>query len=705
MILSASRLAQWFVQGDHYLVQRTHHHLVFESKELKETVHFSLWDGQCLLSRGLLWGTLTFCIVLKNKSIRSISVHGLPWGELNVFAQKLSKAYHSWLSEQNAVFSRISPDLLVLIETLESTEGYLRPSDLEVCLQNINEILQKQNVSLETIPQQSPSDKKIASWLNAPQSMRALRNGSWKKEELARCSCWFDTLESSPLNLSQRHAVLMDERHNLLLAGAGSGKTSVLMARAQYLVSKRSVLPGRILILAFGKKARDEIADRLKKAQLNHIEVGTFHSFAVKIIRKSEGRSPVISLLSTDLESKERWLTPLIKALFSDPATEKKWSKHVSQWTVAGLTSKKALLEQAKTPRFQSWLWRLVDLIVQQNLSHGAIKEMISCSSQEHAPQEKSELALIWPIVRHYQEHLKEKKECDFNGLIFAATKSLTQKKSLYIPEFEHILVDEYQDISPPRLALLVALCEGKKGRAPSLFAVGDDWQAIYQFAGADVHLTTDFLARFPGADIQHLDTTYRFNSKIGDVANRFIQVNPKQINKPLQSHVLRKNNAVHVIASETIESTLEKLAETVTAKGASKETSVMFIGRNHAHCPCAFAAWKKRWPHLTMNFVTAHASKGLEADYTFLVEVNKDVFPSKKRSEGLENRLLMSEINEIDDAEERRLFYVALTRARHECWICTELEKCSPFIKELWQDNYPVHFQWSKAQLKKAMG
>ncbi|MEI8609056.1 hypothetical protein P4S70_08500 [Enterovibrio sp. Hal110] len=84
-------------------------------------------------------------------------------------------------------------------------------------------------------------------------------------------------------------------------------------------------------------------------------------------------------------------------------------------------------------------------------------------------------------------------------------------------------------------------VCGGKRDRSPSLFAVGDDWQAIYRFAGSDVSLTTDFLARFPKGEIRYLDTTYRFNSMLGDVANRFIQVNPTQLSKPLNSHRLRR--------------------------------------------------------------------------------------------------------------------------------------------------------------------
>ncbi|MGX6678114.1 UvrD-helicase domain-containing protein, partial [Vibrio cholerae] len=90
-------------------------------------------------------------------------------------------------------------------------------------------------------------------------------------------------------------------------------------------------------------------------------------------------------------------------------------------------------------------------------------------------------------------------------------------------------------DISPQRLRLLQALCEQNQGQC-NLFAVGDDWQSIYQFAGSDVDLTTGFASRFAHSTVHHLDTTYRFNDQIGAVANRFIQQNPHQLPKTLNS-------------------------------------------------------------------------------------------------------------------------------------------------------------------------
>ncbi|WP_269748166.1 3'-5' exonuclease [Enterovibrio coralii] len=285
-------------------------------------------------------------------------------------------------------------------------------------------------------------------------------------------------------------------------------------------------------------------------------------------------------------------------------------------------------------------------------------------------------------------------KTYDFEGLIREATKLLSKKSATFGAKYDHVMVDEYQDISPSRMALLEAVCGGKRDRAPSLFAVGDDWQAIYQFAGADIRLTTEFLQRFPNGVIRYLDTTYRFNSQIGAVANAFIQANPAQLEKPLNSVAVQKKKAVSLIGEDDIQSALEKVAKEVGDKSAS----VMFIGRNNANKPDQFATWQSDWPSLQLSYVTAHASKGLEADYCFIVDVNDGVFPAKSRAEGLEAALLSTD-DTFEHAEERRLFYVALTRARKACWVCCHPEKPSVFVIELARD-YPVVSKLSRKAL-----
>lgn len=690
--LSASRLAQCFVHGDYYAIEGKDDYLMLHTKYLTETVPFFAWDGKCHIMRGLLWGTLNITVYPENKPAKTLSVYGLPWQTLTSFAKQLTAQYQAWLSSQKQEFTAVEPLLLTLVDEINNGDGFLRVTDLHFWQQQVAAIFQQKNSTQHVLASLNPEwSPLLFQWIEQGEAMREARNQAWTERELERHATWFDNIESSPLNLSQRNAVLMDENYNLLLAGAGSGKTSVLMAKVQYLISNQHILPERILMLAFGKKAQLEISERLAMAKIENVSVATFHGFASTLIKQVTGLAPVLSSLATDEESKMHWFSLTISQSFAQPAMEKRWLTHLSQWKIPGLTSEKSLKEQVNEPRFHRWFWRLIDLIVQQNLSQAEIKNIT-----QHHPQQQSEAVLLWPLFRCYQKALQAKKELDFNGLILEATQCISRKNAPF-STFEYILVDEYQDISPARLALLDAICAGKQARKPSLFVVGDDWQAIYRFAGSDASLTTDFLTRFPNGVIGYLDMTYRFNSKIGEVANQFIQVNPKQLKKSLNSVIVRKKKAVHVIDSGAVEETLQKLA---THVGETK-SSVLLIGRNNANKPSVLKKWQQRWSNLQLQYVTAHSSKGLEADYTVILDVNEGTFPAKDRSEGLE-KLLLATQDEMEYAEERRLFYVALTRARHICWISTNSSRPSPFIIELCQNDYDVNVKLKKKALSR---
>ncbi|MGF1705130.1 DNA helicase IV [Enterovibrio baiacu] len=715
MKLSASRLAQWFVQGDHYSIRLDESRLVFESKHITETVPFSIWDGQCRISRGLWWGKLTVIVSPADRPAQTLTVYGLPWRELQAFAEQLTGEYQVWLAGQQKRFMLVEHELFALRDMLAEHQGFLRDADLTAWREKADAVFEAHTLHPQVFSIANPAlYQAVYGWIQNGDAMREARNQRWQDNERERWSAWFDEAESSPLNASQRDAVLMDDNHNLLLAGAGSGKTSVLIARTRYLVTGEQTTPERILMLAFGKKASDEMKARLQAHQLNAVNVSTFHSFATKIIKEATGQAPVMADLAIDEESKLSWMTVWLAKNLANPTVEKRWQKHLTQWKVSGLSADRPLVEQAHEPKLHKWLWRQLDLLQQQTLSQTAIKQRIqallpdtsenddeSMLTPEDAKKKDivtkamSELALVWPLVRDYRQHLSQSKTFDFNGLIIEATKILSKKNATLASHYDHVMVDEYQDISPSRLALLEAVCGGKRDRAPSLFAVGDDWQAIYRFAGSDVSLTTDFLTRFPKGNIRYLDTTYRFNAMLGDVANRFIQVNPSQLSKPLNSHRQQKKKAVTLLPTESIAATLEKLA----SSQGDKSASVLIIGRNNANKPADLSQWQSSYSSLDIHYVTAHASKGLEADYTFIVDMNENVFPARSYAEGLEGALLHMEEG-VEHAEERRLFYVALTRAKHQCWVCCEPDSASVFVKELWQGDYPVASSIAKKQL-----
>ncbi|WP_269748165.1 UvrD-helicase domain-containing protein [Enterovibrio coralii] len=391
MILSANRLAQWLVQGDRFSVKLDEFNLVFESKHFTETVPFSIWDGQCRISRGLWWGKITFIVSPSDQPAKSITVHGLPWRQLQAFAEHLTESYQAWLSKQQSKFFLVEPVFKALTDEMNQFSGFVRDADLTGWKARAEKLLEESDVSPQVIAASNPVlYQSFYAWLQQGDAKRVVKNDIWKEEQLERWSTWFDGVESSPLNQSQREAVLMDDNHNLLLAGAGSGKTSVIMARAQYLVQSKTTQADRILMLAFGKKASEEMQERLARAQLANVEVSTFHSFAMRVVKELNGQAPVISPLATDEEAKMSWMTLWLAENLSVPATEKRWLKHLEPWQVAGLSADRPLAEQAHEPRLHKWLWRQLDLLNQQKTSLTNLKKAVKGDVKA-----ESELALI----------------------------------------------------------------------------------------------------------------------------------------------------------------------------------------------------------------------------------------------------------------------------------------------------------------------
>ncbi len=179
--------------------------------------------------------------------------------------------------------------------------------------------------------------------------------------------------------------------------------------------------------------------------------------------------------------------------------------------------------------RLGSRLDRWVSLM---RMHGGSQAEMIESAPEAIRAVFSKRVKLMAPMLKAWKTALKEENAVDFSGLIHQAIIIL--EKGRFVSPWKHILVDEFQDISPQRAALLSAL--RAQNKHTSLFAVGDDWQAIYRFSGAQLSLTTAFHHYFGEGDRSDLDTTYRFNARIGEIANRFIQQNPHQLTKPLNS-------------------------------------------------------------------------------------------------------------------------------------------------------------------------
>lgn len=687
MQLSANKTAQFFIQNEYHQVELDGSRLLLSSVGSEERIPFTIWSGKVAIKRGLFWGSLQFFANAHEGQQRSWLVQGLPWDECRQFARSAVNAYQQWHDTQCEQLAEHVPDWEAELTRLEQLPAFLPHSQVDQWVKKVNQGLESMVMTLDEAAQRMPKRiARLSPWLLDTEDQQAERNRLWLDRERQNWEVLFAQCESSPLNLSQQYAVLMNDDHNLILAGAGSGKTSVLTARVAYLLQSHQAQAEEMLLLAFGREAADEMKQRLDSKiglSAEKVQVKTFHQLGLKILNHVENEPVTISPLALDNNQRQAWCIDWLKKHWMTPTNFKRWQKHLSKWPIAYLKGDEELGSHVSNLKLIGWLEKQLE----QLNSSGLTKKEVQQQLIDHPDYTRlnSELALCWPCVTAWQKNLKEQNQIDFSMMISRATQYV--EKGRFISPWKFIMIDEYQDISPDRLALVEALCNQTKAEhQASIFAVGDDWQSIYQFAGADVDLTTGFKDRFESSTIHHLDTTYRFNNQLGAVANRFVQENPIQLPKELNSFKQQKQKAVYTAPSKDVEKILDQLNRQVKGKGTK---SVLLLGRNHYHKPELLADWQKIYTSLDMSFMTCHASKGKEADFVIILCVDEGQFPAKKKQLHIDGALTESS-DTFPYAEERRLFYVAMTRAKEKVWI-THSGDGSGFVQELHQSDYPV--------------
>jgi DNA helicase-4 len=326
--------------------------------------------------------------------------------------------------------------------------------------------------------------------------------------------------------------------------------------------------------------------------------------------------------------------------------------------------------------------------------SHETWEEVKVRASRVKSPgQFHAAMELLKPIVDRYEALLARTHSIDFNDMIGKAIGYVESGR--FKPAWRYILVDEFQDISRPRARLVKALRDRTKNC--SVFCVGDDWQAIYRFTGSDVTLTTGFEKEFGATKTTSLDKTFRFNNRICDVASQFVMKNPAQVKKRLTTHTVVSQPAVSIMRRRPQKqqqyAELEEVLQSISDR-VDDHATVYVLGRFWFRLPDQYVlrGLQRNYPKLKIERLTFHASKGKEADYVILMglEVGRHGFPSTKETHPLLDALLPP-AEPYKFAEERRLFYVALTRARHRAYLITDMSVASDFPKELISQDYQV--------------
>lgn len=468
------------------------------------------------------------------------------------------------------------------------------------------------------------------------------------------------------LDLNQQKAAVYNQGNSIIIAGAGSGKTTTLIYKVNNLIQNCGVSEKEILVISFTNKAVDNFKEKVK----HNIDVYTFHKLALSICEQvkeiyiAEDYILYDVIISTLSEINVTLKKKLYKLFRHD---YKKFSPD----------NYKKIIEEKSFNSLVNTITSICRIIKTNNIDINKLKTSIF---------RKNEIIVLYLckiIISSYNATLKENEMMDFDDLIISATKLIKCQKAL-IP-YKYIIVDEYQDISRIRLDFLEALVSCNKG---IVCVVGDDWQAIFGFSGSNIDLFYNFQKYFKNVKVFYLDNSYRCPKIILEKSGKFILKNKSQIRKNVKAISAVKGHIYKIYYNNK-----QKSFKKIVTKLIKYNKKILVLSRNN------FDIYEYLFPGMDYDgetfkinnqiyknilFMTIHKAKGLEADIVIILNLSSDQngFPSTKKIDIIEK--INPTREQIKNAEERRLFYVALTRTKSDVYLLVDSKMPSSFVKEI---------------------
>ncbi len=449
------------------------------------------------------------------------------------------------------------------------------------------------------------------------------------------------------MDIEKALALSKTERNLLLSSGAGTGKTSTLAYKVYFLIHKQNVLSREIMILTFNKKAAREIKSRIEREfALKSLEnIRTFHSFAYQVVKPRKRM----------LIDQELYVKKIIRRITK---------KNVNSDVVQLFTQ---FIQKAKKSR----------------MSVDEIEEKIDNFKSKHF------LKLANRIYKEYSECLEKDNFLDFDDLLTEAIKIIEKTKGecrireVKLNDLKYLLIDEYQDFSKLFYDLIQAI--RKHNPEIRLFCVGDNCQAINGFAGSDLKYFNNFTEYFDNSDTAYLLTNYRSKKKIIDCSNRFMLRENRSFDY--------QDNAGGEVVVRYVDgnSTNEYLKLCAEIIKSNPNKSVAILHRKNEINNITLEMFCKRLVKFSnaqskITISTVHKFKGREADVIIILQVTKKLFPLTHPYNDLFKIFGQNDQDILD--EEKRLFYVAITRAREKLFILTERDGESEYLEVIERDK-----------------
>lgn len=430
--------------------------------------------------------------------------------------------------------------------------------------------------------------------------------------------------------------------NTLVIAGAGSGKTFTIINKINYLIKNNYYKESEILVISF---TNESVNDIKKKINYQNIDVKTFHKLGLDLLS-----NPNIKIAPSD------YLTYITNEYL------------LSYGKYHYLTNKRIrrILRETDAYNLQKLITTFINLY---KSNYEDIYYLFSLYQKSHFIT-KDYLKIILDIYTIYQNELESSGMLDFNDMILTATNKI--KNNTIKTNYKLIIIDEFQDTSLIRFNLIYEIIKQNNAK---IFAVGDDYQSIYRFNGCNLDIFLNLNKYIKDLNVINLDYNYRNNQTLINIANNFITKNKKQIKKNTIC-IKDTNKPIKIIFYHDEKSIIQKIITNING-------NITILGRNNKDKEIFNIKETDN-----IKYLTIHSSKGLEDDNIIIINLENKTnsLPSKIKNHELLNLIISKDTYPYE--EERRLFYVALTRSKNNVYLIVPYLNYSPFIKEIIKDN-----------------
>lgn len=455
-------------------------------------------------------------------------------------------------------------------------------------------------------------------------------------------------------NDQQKKAIICKNSRTLCIAGAGSGKTTVLTKRIEYLMEYCYVKPESILAITFTRKARQEMKSRISNGS---VSVETFNSFCERILRRY---NDLIYDKSVRMLSYRDRIRIIRKALDSLQLSMDQALLIYFPWAQ----------RQGKTfdkmrNIFINDIYYLRDYLKFK-------KKKFRFGSHDVSDEHRTSYNMLVGISNYIEAYMRKNGLRDFADQLLD-TLGFFEKHRDLIPDFEHILIDEYQDINSTQIELIDTL------DAKNIFCVGDPRQSIYGWRGSDIKYILNFPDKYPGCDILTLSKNYRSTTAIVKLINNSIR---DMGFLDLESSI-NKGKDIHLKKFGSEEEEFEFVTERILVSNLPRKEIFVLVRTNRILNDISKLMKEKGIDHLVksdeirrnadpgedqVTLATIHSIKGMEAEAVFLLGCTRNNFPCQGSDHPVVDLIKIDEYDK--EEEEKRLLYVAMSRAKRSLYL-----------------------------------